>query len=474
MKKQQKQTKIIATISDRKCDVEFIRELFQNGMDVARLNTAHQTPEETLRIVNNIRAVSDLIAILIDTKGPEVRTVVSDGDVCVNDGDHVRIGAFAGVGAHYGVNYAGFVNEVPVGARILVEDGSLAMAVVEKTDDYLTCRVENAGTIRHNKSVNVPGVHLNVPSLTQKDRAYIQFCIEHDIDFIAHSFVRNQHDVMEIQQMLNAAGSRVKIIAKIENQEGLEHIQEILDVAFGIMVARGDLGVEIPGEKVPIVQKKIISLCMRRAKPVITATQMLHTMIECSVPTRAEISDVANAIFDGTDAIMLSGETAHGKYPIEAVKTMTRIAVTVEQEKTRMTDLPVFQDNNVVRNYLAKCAVTAALELPVKAIMIDTFSGYSVRILAAYRGHVPIYAKSDDMRVLRELMLSYGIYPSFLERPSSTDELICNGLADLVEKGEVAMRDLMVVLACMPGKRSSSDFLEINTVDMCMKGKQTE
>ncbi len=472
MNMQNKQTKIVATISDINCEVELIQELFENGMNIARLNTAHQTPEDTLRVVKNIRAVSDQIAIIVDTKGPEVRTQNVDTPLYVQPGDEIFIGEYHGTGKHYQVNYEHFVHEVPVHARILINDGSVGMTVTEKKETYLVCRIENSGKIGNRKSVNVPGIHLNVPLLTEKDRAYIQFCAEHDIDFIAHSFVRNKKDVQDIQDMLDAAQSRVKIIAKIENRKGVENIHEILEHVFGIMIARGDLGVEIPGEEVPIVQKKIIHLCMRRAKPVITATQMLHSMTENPAPTRAEISDVANAIFDGTDAIMLSSETTHGKYPVEAVKTMARIAHTVEREKPKLTDLPVFQDKKVVRNYLAKCAVSAALELPVKAIIVDTSTGFSSRIVAAYRGHIPIYTKCHDRRVVRELMLSYGIYPSFMEMPPSTDELVGRSLTALVHENKVALNDLVVVLAGVPGHQSGSDFLEINTVEMCISGKR--
>lgn len=440
-------------------------------MNIVRLNTAHQTPEDTLKIVNNVRKISDDISLLVDTKGPEVRTKDLENKIMVSEGDIIYIGDHQDKECTFQVNYDNFVKEVPAGSQVLIDDGSVIMTVKEKNNSYLTCEILNKGEIANKKSVNVPGVHLNVPSLSDKDKEYIQFAIENDLDFIAHSFVRNKEDVAEIQSLLDKANSRVKIIAKIENKEGVDNIEEILENVYGVMIARGDLGVEMPGEVVPVIQKKIINICMRMAKPVITATQMLHSMIENPAPTRAEISDVANAIYDGTDAIMLSGETAYGKYPVESVKTMTKIALTVEEEKAEMKDLPVFQTKNIVRNYLAKCTVSAAKELPVKAIIIDTLTGFSARTVSAYRGKVPIYAKCHDKRIVRELMLNYGIYPSFMEMPKSTDQLVVNGLKALLEDNKVEMKDLVAILAGVPDSENDSDFLEINTVENCLVGK---
>ncbi|MEN9444715.1 MAG: pyruvate kinase, partial [Bacteroidota bacterium] len=327
-----KKTKIVATISDRNCDVEFLRKMYIEGMDVVRINTAHQDIEATLMVVENVRKISEHIAILIDTKGPEMRTLqmdnmpVEEKDTIFFTGDPLM----KGKEGYVVVNYEGFVTDVPVGAKILVDDGDIAFAVKEKIDGHLVCQVLNGGTIKGRKSINVPGVSIKLPTLSEKDRQYVTFAIENDIDFIAHSFVRTKEDVREIQDILDASKSKVKIIAKIENQEGVDNIDEILSCVYGIMIARGDLGIEIPGPKLPAIQKILVRKCMVARKPVIVATQMLHSMIENPRPTRAEINDIANAIYDGTDAIMLSGETAYGRYPVESVSVMAEIAREVE------------------------------------------------------------------------------------------------------------------------------------------------
>ena len=459
-----KQTKIVATISDRCCDKDFIRTLYLEGMNVVRLNTAHQTLEDTLKVVENVRAVSADIAILLDTKGPEVRTANMSEALSVQQGDEIYIGEIPSGKVGFVTNYEHFVKDVPVDASILIDDGSVCLTVINKSPYTLACRVENSGEIGKRKSINVPGIHLSLPALSDKDREYIGFAIEHDIDFIAHSFVRSKEDLKEIQVMLDAAGSKVKIIAKIENREGVDNIKQILKYCAGVMVARGDLGIEIPAEEVPAIQKHIIRTCIKKAKPVITATQMLHSMIENPRPTRAEVSDVANAVYDGTDAIMLSGETAYGKYPVESVRTMAKIARKVETQKAKLTDLPVFKSRNRVRNYLAKCAVSAALELPVTSMIIDCDTGHSARVVSAYRGHIPIFAKAADQRTVRELALSYGVYPSQMEMPETTDAMVRMSLESLLASGDVHKDDLVVILAGTPGNTDGSNFIEVNTV----------
>ena len=318
---QQKKTKIICTISDLHCEVGFLRSLYDNGMNVVRINTAHATIEGAQKVVDNVRAVSDKIAILIDTKGPEVRLTkmdTSDG-ISVKNGDiiniHNNIEGISGTEAIY-TNCPSFVNDVPVGARILIDDGSVELVVREKNEERLVCVVRNAGVIKGKKSVNVPNVPIDLPALTEKDKVFVKWAIDADIDFIAHSFVRCKEDLMSIQEILDEHNSHIKLISKIENQQGIDNLEEILINCYGVMIARGDLGVEVPAEKIPLIQKDIVGMCRAYRKPVIIATQMLHSMIENPRPTRAEVTDVANAIFQSTDAIMLSGETASGKYPI--------------------------------------------------------------------------------------------------------------------------------------------------------------
>ena len=294
-----KHTKIVASISDRRCDVDFIAKLYEAGMNVVRMNTAHADREGSERIIDNVRTVSNKIAILMDTKGPEVRTTACAEPIPYSIGDKVKV-----VGNPdqettrdcISVSYTGFVNDVRVGGDVLIDDGDLALKVIEKTDCELLCEVQNEATLGSRKSVNVPGVRINLPSLTEKDRNNILFAIEKDIDFIAHSFVRNKQDVLDIQEILDAHNSEIKIIAKIENQEGVDNIDEILEVAYGVMVARGDLGIEVPQEKIPGIQRLLIRKAVEYKKPVIVATQMLHTMIENPRPTRAEVTDIANAV----------------------------------------------------------------------------------------------------------------------------------------------------------------------------------
>jgi len=465
-----KKTKIVATISDRNCDKSLIAALHEAGMDAVRLNTAHQSPADTLRVIKNVRAVSDKIALMLDTKGPEIRTVGIENDIPVRTGDRIKIGNKKAPDG-FQVSYDRFAREIPEGASILIDDGLLELVAVERTRLGLICEAKNDGVIRNKKSVNVPAVHVSLPSLSDRDREYIEFAIRYDLDFIAHSFVRNRKDVEDIQAILDQHKSKTKIIAKIENREGVDNIEEILDSVFGVMIARGDLGIEIPAAEVPGVQKAIINACVRRAKPVITATQLLHSMIDNPRPTRAEVSDVANAVFDGTDVLMLSGETANGRYPIEAVRTMAEIALVVEREKPKFWDLPVFQVKNRLRNYLAKAAISAALELPVKAMIIDTESGYSARILSAYRGTIPVFATSPHMRVIRELSLSYGIQPYYLPKPDTTFDLVRNTLTLLMEDARISLDDLVVILAGTPGRSTGSNFIELNTARQCLASR---
>ncbi|WP_028974549.1 pyruvate kinase [Spirochaeta cellobiosiphila] len=466
-----KQTKIVATVSDLDCAVEHVTALYEAGMNVVRLNTAHQTHEGSLEVINNVRAVSKNIALLLDTKGPEVRTAGFEDPIEVAEGEEILITKDAPQGKGFQTNYDGFVDDVTVGCQILIDDGETALEVVAKKPGVLTAKVLNSGKIKKKKSINVPDVHLELPSITEKDKNYIKFAAEHDLDFIAHSFVRNAQDVKDVQSLLDEYGSSAKIVAKIENREGVENLDEILDHAYAIMVARGDLGIEIPAEEVPFIQKQMIAKCIERGKPVITATQMLHTMIENPRPTRAEVSDVANAIFDGTDAIMLSGETAYGKYPLEAVKTMTRIAQMVESQKPKMRDRDVFTGKNPIRNYMTEAAIKASLHLPVKAMVVDTQTGRTARIIATYRSNIPAFVKCHDAEVVRLLSLSYGIFPEYMPLPNSTDELVTKALKSSVESGDLKDDDVVVVLAGTPGRSEASNFLEINTVEMVLKGR---
>ena len=445
---EQKKTKIICTISDLNCSVEFIKELYLNGMNVARINSAHATIEGAQMIVDNIRAVSDKIAILIDTKGPEVRLTAMDSAVgfIAKEGDTITIGSNTEslcTARNLYTNCPSFTDDVPVGASILIDDGAVELLVTDKTPGLLTCQVQNPGAIKGKKSVNVPGVHISLPALTEKDRVFLDWAIDADIDFIAHSFVRSKEDLLEIQEILDKRGSHLKIISKIENQQGIDNLDEILSNCYGVMIARGDLGVEIAAEKIPLIQKKLIQRCRARKKPVIVATQMLHSMIENPRPTRAEVSDVANAILQSTDAIMLSGETASGKYPIEAVRTMSRIAVETEESITTPPDLDLENVTKPIAGVLARSLVAATLKLPVKAIIFDTWSGRTGRYLAEFRPKVPIYAMCYRTFIMRELALTYDIYSYPFEITVTKEAFVENSIKILLEDGKVNKGDLV-------------------------------
>jgi pyruvate kinase len=462
-----KKTKIVATISDRNCDVPFLKELFEAGMNVVRMNTAHQTIEDSMKIINNVRQVSDRLALLIDTKGPEIRTNETDKALDVKPGDVVYVKGAPEEKSHdrvICVSYSGITGDIPPGSTLMIDDGEIELVVRSTEKDKLVCEALNFGTIKGRKSVNTPNIDLKLPPLTDKDREYIQMAIDEDIDFIAHSFVRNKEDVLAIQDILDKHDSRVKIIAKIENQSGVDNIDEILDHVYGVMVARGDLAIEIPYAKIPGIQKMLIDKCIERRKPVIIATQMLHSMIVSPRPTRAEVSDIANAIYSQTDAIMLSGETAYGNYPLESLKAMAAIATEVEKTKEPINDIPVVILNNEISAFLIKSAVEAAVNLSAKAIIADSMSGRTIRSLAAYRGSKMVWAKCYDRRVVRELALSYGIKPNYMEPRDTSHEFVQQAVCSLKKEGVVKDKSLLVVAAGNFGRSTGVSYIEIGTV----------
>lgn len=470
-----KHTKIVATISDKRCDVPFIEALYKAGMNVVRLNTAHLDAEGLSRIVNNVRAVSNRIGILIDTKGPEVRTTVTtDGQpIDFKIGDKVQISGNPEAKTsheHIYVSYRNFVNDLSVGSDILIDDGDLELRVIEKQADCLVCEALNEASLGSRKSVNVPGVRINLPSLTERDRQNIIWAIENDLDFIAHSFVRTKQDVLDIQRILDEYNSPIKIIAKIENQEGVDNIDEILEVADGVMVARGDLGIEVPQERIPGIQRKLIKKCILARKPVIVATQMLHTMINNPRPTRAEVTDIANAIYYRTDALMLSGETAYGKYPVEAVRTMAKIAAQAEKDKMEENDIPIplTPENTDVTSFLAKQAVRATTLMPIRAIITDSFSGLTARNLAAFRGKYPVLAVCYNEKTMRHLALSYGVEAIYMPEKANGQEYYFTALRKLLDDGVLSRNDMVAYLS--GGKMGTrTSFLEINQVDDVLK-----
>ncbi len=462
-----RKTKIVATISNKNCSVQFIQGLFEAGMSVVRLNTAHMNHEDALEVVSNTRAVSEKIGILLDTKGPEIRTCVTDSPLAVKFGDMIRVKGAPAEESHDDiicVSHAEFVADVPVGSSILIDDGLIALAVIEKDENYLHCSVENDGVINQRKSINIPAVHVKLPALSDKDKGFIRFAAQQDLDFIAHSFVRNKEDVLAVQTILDEEKSGIKIIAKIENSEGVENLSEILDHTYGVMIARGDLAVEIPTERIPLIQKQIIKDCIERRKPVIVATQMLHSMIESPRPTRAEVSDVANACLDHTDALMLSGETANGKYPELAVRIMAKIANQVEDNNRGNIDIP-YSSTNKLAAYLAKAAVKAAIRLQTKAIVADSLTGKSILALSAYRGSNVIYAQVYNRRVARQLSLSYGVYADYVPMDLTVSQPLKASICRLIAENRFKDSDLIVILAGSFGPKQGASYIEISSAE---------
>ena len=467
-----KKTKIVATISDLRCDVDFINELFENGMNVVRLNTAHQTHEEALKVIKNVRKVSDKIAILLDTKGPEIRTNEQDQDLKVKVGDYVYVKGAPGEKSTndcINMSYAKFVEDVEVGAKILIDDGILEMNVVALEGDRLKCEVMNKGYIQGHKSVNIPSAMIKLPALTRKDIRFINFAVEHKLDFIAHSFVRKASDVIAVQAILDSHQSNMKIIAKIENEEGVQNIDEILEHAYGVMVARGDLAVEISSQRLPAVQRMLVKKCVEARKPVIVATQMLHSMIENPRPTRAEVNDIANAIYEGTDALMLSGETAYGQYPVEAIKMMSAIAHEIETTLPDFQDLPRKMVSTPTSSVLIKAAVEASVELPISAIIADTTSGNTIRGLVAYRAKKPVYAHCYSEDTVRFLALSFGVFAEYYKAEKNHLGFIRKALREIVKRKDITINDEVIIISGSFGKANGASFIEIGEIDQLIE-----
>ncbi len=463
-----KKTKIVASISDLRCDVDFIRKLFFAGMNVVRMNTAHATPEGIRKIINHVREVSPHIGIMIDTKGPEVRTTNVKAPIPYKTGDVVKIFGRPEMDTEHdiiNVSYADITKDVKVGDDLLFDDGAIDMKVLENIGPMLVAQVQNDGVLGAHKSVNVPGEHIDLPALTEKDKRNILLAIDEDIDFIAHSFVRSAADVKEVQDILDAHHSDIKIISKIENQEGVDNIDEIIDASYGIMIARGDLGIEVPIEEIPGIQRQIIRKCVLKKKPVIVATQMLHTMINNPRPTRAEVTDIANAIYSNTDALMLSGETASGKYPLEAVQTMASIAEQAEKDKATLWDYDIpLSDHCSQKEFLAHAANDSTRKLGVAGIITDSETGETARNIAAFRGPTPVLAICYNEKTQRWLNLSYGVIPIYQKEHVSPDFMFRAALRMLRQKGYITLDDKIAYLSGSLGEGGGTTFLEINKV----------
>ena len=472
----EKKTKIVATLSDFRANEEFVRGLFEAGMDVVRINSAHVTEEGAAKIVEAVRRVNPAIPVILDTKGPEIRvTAVADeygGAIGFQTGERVKVrGTADGEPSTRDTiyfNVATVVRDIAVGARLLIADGELELRVTDKTDEELMCEFVRGGTLRSRKSVNVPGMKIDLPSVTEKDRRFIEWAVKNDVDFIAHSFVRSARDIRAVQDILDAHGSNIKIISKIENQEGLDNIDEIIEASYGIMVARGDLGVELPAEVIPNTQRRIVEKCICAKRPVIIATQMLYSMVKSPRPTRAEVSDVASAIYERVDAVMLSDETAMGDYPVEAVETMARIAREIERDETHfkpMIDMDMVSVNHEITAQLARSAVRASTNLPVKYVVLDTKTGRTGRYLAAFRGRKTVMAVCYRLHAQRILALSYGVVPILrTQELSDKYHFLVDALEFIDQYRKLQDDDLMAIVGGSFGPDGGASYLELADV----------
>jgi len=454
-----RRTKIICTIGPASEKKEVIKELIRAGMNVARLNFSHGThAEHGARIAAIREAAAELntpVAIMLDTKGPEIRLgTFAKEKVFLKRGQEFTLVTYpvGGDESRAFVNLKEITELVNEGDRILLDDGLIELEVKRVEEAGIRCTVLNDGALSSNKGVNLPGKSIPLPAVTSKDLEDILFGIRMGVDFIAASFIRKASDVLEIRKILEEnGGSEIQIIAKIENQEGVKNLDEIIKVADGIMVARGDLGVEVPVEEVPLVQKMIIEKCNRAGKPVITATQMLESMIKNPRPTRAEVTDVANAILDGTDAIMLSGETAAGEFPVEALKVMARIAEKVE-ESVSLDATAIKRQTSIktVTDAISHATYTIAKDLGASAVITSTKSGYTARMVAKFRPSAPIIAVTPKERVTRSLQIVWGVFPIKVKETSSTDEMFKEAVNGALESGIIKKGDLVVITAGVP------------------------
>jgi len=470
-----RKTKIVCTIGPTSESAEMLEKLMKAGMNVARLNFSHGTHEEHKLRIDNIKKVRQQlnkpVAIMLDTKGPEVRLgkfKTGSEELAVGQSFTLTTRDIEGDNDIVSISYKSLPDEVSKGTRILIADGLIELTVTDKNETDVFCRVVNGGTVSDRKNVNIPGATSKLPAVTDKDIDDISFGIDNDIDFIAASFIRKASDVYEIRRILEQRhADHIQIISKIENQQGVDNCEEILRVSDGLMVARGDLGVEIPTQDIPLVQKRMIAMANALGKPVITATQMMESMIRNPRPTRAEVTDIANAIFDGTDAVMLSGETAAGKYPFETVTTMAAVAERTETALDYRKKLVKSDGNNdiTVTNAISYASCAAAMDLGASAIITPTQSGSTARMVSKYRPKAPIIAATPDERVARKLSLSFGVAPVTVIPTDSTDEMIQHSVDKALEAELIANGDLVVITAGIPvGVAGTTNLIKVHVV----------
>lgn len=476
-------TKMIFTIGPASDTEEIISKLIEAGMSASRHNFSHGNHEEHRERINMIKRLrkkyNKSIAIILDTKGPEIRTGNFNKDkIELNEGQKFTVYCgeeIVGDNTKCYITYDGLCKDVKKGDSILIDDGLVGMEVEDVEGNKINCIVRNSGVISNHKGVNVPGVSIKLPATTEKDEEDLKFGCDVEVDIVCASFIRKASDVLTIRKILEANGGKdIQIFSKVESQEGVDNIDEIIKFSDGIMVARGDMGVEIPIEKVPLIQKTIIAKCNKVGKPVITATQMLDSMIRNPRPTRAEASDIANAIFDGTDAIMLSGESANGKYPVEAAQTMARIAQSAEQRINYEELLEKRKEIHIqnVANAISYAACATASELKATAIITATQSGHTARMVSKYRSSCPVIAVTPSEKVARGLALNWGVFPILSKRFDSTDELIESSVQISLNTGYVKKGDLVVIAAGIPVSYSgTTNMLKVHVVgDILVRG----
>ncbi|KRL27045.1 pyruvate kinase [Limosilactobacillus frumenti DSM 13145] len=472
-----KKTKIVSTLGPASTDVDTIVKLINAGANIFRFNFSHGDHPEHLGRMQNVKKAEEItgkeVGIMLDTKGAEIRTTVEkEGKINFEIGDKVRISMDPSIeGTHdkIAVTYPGLYDDTHVGGHVLFDDGLIDMVIDEKDEEHreLVCHVLNRGVLGSRKGVNAPGVSINLPGITKKDSSDIRFGLEHNINYISASFVRKAQDVLDIRELLKEKNMEdVQIFPKIESQEGIDNFEEIIEVSDGLMVPRGDMGVEIPPENVPLIQKHMIRRCNELGKPVITATQMLDSMQENPRPTRAEVSDVANAVFDGTDATMLSGESANGDYPVESVSMMNRIDIKAENHLAQYGTETFDWDKSDVTETIGSAVSQAAKDLDIHTIVAATASGYTARMISKYRPNADILALTPSDRVARGLMINWGVQPHVVDKLDSTDKMFDLAAKKAVELGFAKKGDKIIIVAGVPlGVPGATNMMRIKTID---------
>ncbi|MBM4291268.1 MAG: pyruvate kinase [Deltaproteobacteria bacterium] len=467
-----RKTKIIATIGPSTRSLEALEELIAAGCNVIRINMSHSSQEEADAVIQDIRTISDEVAILIDTKGPEIRTTVVSSPVTLKEGAEVLVRAEQAetTAEVIHVTYRDLPQVLEVGTKVLINDGQISLNVEAREEGQLRCRVLRGGVITSKKGVNIPGVKLPMPFVSAQDESDIRFAARHNADFLAASFVGDAKDVAQIREIFRQEGAKTVIISKVESQYAVDNLDDIIRASDGLMVARGDLGVEIPLERVPVVQKRMIDACRARGRTIIVATEMLESMIQNSRPTRAETSDVANAIFEGADAVMLSGETSVGRFPFDAVRMMGRIAEIAEEEVARRAQVPPTGEvGGEITELICKSAWFAAQELHLAAIVIPTSTGRTARRMSRFRPKAPILATTPDMDTARRLALSYGVYALPARHYGRMENMVRRSCQVMIEAGRLKSEDLVAVAAGVPvGRSGTTNLLSIQHVAALM------